>query len=73
MSEFTEKTMQKIRDLVAQSGKTQDEIGQKMGYKPESARKSVSQFLKSTTDPRLEMLEKVAIALDTTVAELLAE
>jgi transcriptional regulator with XRE-family HTH domain len=52
------------------SGLSLDELGQRMGYAGDTARKSAWQFLNKTTDPRLSMLEKFAEALDITLVDL---
>jgi transcriptional regulator with XRE-family HTH domain len=71
MSEYTEAVVQRIKARVEASGESLTKLAQKMGYDADHGRKSVSQFLKTTTDPRLSMIEKFAIALGCTVAELL--
>ena len=53
-------------------GWTMQQLGQRMGYKKDSARKSVSQFLK-THDPKVSTLRRFAGALSIAPAELLAE
>lgn len=58
----TKHVMLKVRALVAESGLTQQEIGERMGYPPQSARQSVSQFLKSS-NPGLGMLARFAKAM----------
>jgi transcriptional regulator with XRE-family HTH domain len=63
MESYPQIVMRKIREAVDASGQTREELGVRMGYKPESARKSVSQFLHRTTDPRLSMIAKFAEAL----------
>ena len=63
--------MQRIRNAFAASEMSLDELGSKMGYPPESARKSVWQFLNKTSDPRLSMLKKFAEALGAEVQDLL--
>ncbi len=62
--------MAKVRAIAAESGLTQQVIGQKMGYPPKSARQSVSLFLKST-DPTVRVLTKFAKAMGVDVKELL--
>jgi transcriptional regulator with XRE-family HTH domain len=59
-----------IRERFAKSGMTQQELGERMGYAPESARQAVSQFLKSG-DPQIGMLRRVAKALGISVKSLL--
>ena len=48
-----------------------DELGRKMGYPEESARKSAWQFIQKTNDPRLSMLRKFAAAVGVPVKSLL--
>jgi len=52
---------------------TLDELGQKMGYPQETARKSAWQFIRQTGDPRISMLRKAAEALQIPLGELIAE
>ncbi len=54
--------MHHLRTAFDESGLSLDELGQRMGYPKESARKSAWQFFRST-DPRLSMIEKCAVAL----------
>ena len=56
--------MAKVRehwDKLQAAGWTQQRLGEAMGYGGESARKSVSQFLKSR-DPQISMLRRFARA-----------
>ena len=64
--------MTRVRALFEASGMTMDELGLKMGYPPESARKSVWQFLR-TSDPRISMLRRFASAMDIAFVEPLAD
>jgi transcriptional regulator with XRE-family HTH domain len=59
-----------IRKALGASGMTQQELGERMGYPVESARKSVSQFLRSH-DPRVGMVRRFATALDVPISRLL--
>jgi transcriptional regulator with XRE-family HTH domain len=68
-----EPTMEKIVAMFEASGKTLDQLGQEMGYDPDSARKAAWQFLKKTSDPRLSMLKRFAKAMDISIEELVAE
>ena len=64
--------MKKVRELWEanrEEGWTMQELGERMGYPVESARKSVSQFLKSH-DPRVGMLRRFAKALNIDVVDL---
>jgi transcriptional regulator with XRE-family HTH domain len=62
--------MQAVRDRFEKSGKTQQELGERMGYPPGTARQSVSQFLKSG-DPQISMLRRFAEAVNISLATLL--
>ena len=53
--------MTAVRERFAKSGLTQQELGERMGYAPASARQAVSQFLKSG-DPQISMLRRFAKA-----------
>jgi transcriptional regulator with XRE-family HTH domain len=59
-----------VRERFAKSGMTQQELGERMGYAPGSARQAVSQFLKSG-DPQISMLRRFAKALGISVKTLL--
>lgn len=63
-------SMRKVRKLYEASGLTQQELGEKMGYAPTSARQAVSQFLKSG-DPQVSMLRRFAKAIGVKVDTLL--
>jgi len=67
--------MVKVRQLweaKKADGWTQQKLGEAMGYKGDTARKSVNQFLKSR-DPQISMLRRfadaVGVALSTIVRE----
>ncbi len=62
--------MEAVRQRAAESGLTQQVLGEKMGYAPESARQSVSQFLKSG-DPQISMLRRFAKAVGISLNTLL--
>jgi transcriptional regulator with XRE-family HTH domain len=62
--------MDRARALFDKSGLSLDDLGQKMGYEGDMARKSAWQFLNKTTDPRLSMLQKFADALGITLVDL---
>lgn len=66
----TDPVMDSIRKRVADSGLTYQELGEKMGYAPTTARQSVSQFLKSG-DPRVSMVRKFAAAMGISIQTLL--
>jgi transcriptional regulator with XRE-family HTH domain len=62
--------MAAVRERFVKSGLTQQELGERMGYAPGSARQAVSQFLKSG-DPQISMLRRFAKALGISVKSLL--
>ena len=62
--------MVKVRKVFEDSGLTQQVVGERMGYRPESARQAVSQFLKSG-DPQISMLRKFAKAMKISLNELI--
>ena len=62
--------MVRVQALAKESGLTLHELGLKMGYRAESARKSVWQFLR-TGDPRIGMLRRFASAMGMDLKELL--
>lgn len=61
--------MDRIRARHEASGMTLHELGLRMGYPQESARKSAWQFMK-TEDPRVSMLERFAKAAEIDVRDL---
>ena len=63
-------SMRKVRKLFEGSGMTQQELGEKMGYQPTSARQAVSQFLKSG-DPQVGMLRRFAKAMGVKIDSLI--
>lgn len=64
--------MQRVRARFDASGLSQHELGIRMGYPEESARKSVWQFLK-TEDPRLSMLVRFAKAIGVPITDLVQD
>ena len=72
MSKQPTNAMDRARSLFEKSGLSLDELGQRMGYEGDTARKSAWQFLNQTKDPRLSMLQKFADAMKITLAELVA-
>jgi transcriptional regulator with XRE-family HTH domain len=62
--------MARVKALYEKSGLTLDDLGQKMGYEGDTARKAAWQFLNQTKDPRLSMLEKFVAALKISLADL---
>ena len=67
--------MARVRKLWAEkkaARMTQEELGVAVGYDQKSARKSVSQFLK-TKDPRISMLRKFAKAMQVPLSDHIRE
>lgn len=62
--------MAKINARFEASGLSLQEFGERMGYGRSTARKSAWQFLNSTEDPRLSMIEKAAAALGVDTVDL---
>lgn len=62
--------LEKAKRLAKKSGLTYQQIGERMGYPPKSARQSVSQFLNSTS-PTVEMLLRFAKAMGVKAKDLL--
>lgn len=68
-----ERVMERVHARWEASGMTLDQLGQKMGYPAETARKSAWQFLQKTKDPRLSMLKRCAKAFDIQLTRLLKD
>lgn len=64
--------MPAVRRYVERSGLTYQEIGERMGYGPASARQAVSQFLRSG-DPQISSLRRFAKAMGIRLQTLLKE
>ena len=62
--------MEAVRERYENSGLSMQEIGERMGYAPTSARQAVSQFLKSG-DPQISMLRRFAEAIGISLQTLL--
>lgn len=62
--------MEAVRARFEKSKLSLDELGLKMGYPKESARKSAWQFIHKTNDPRLSMLRKFAEAVGVSLKSL---
>ncbi len=61
----------RMRAAADESGLTQEEIGVKMGFERESARKAISRLLNAETyDPRLSTLVAFANAVGKSVKDL---
>ena len=63
--------MERARERFDKSGLSLDELGERMGYPKQSARKSAWQFLYKTNDPRLSMLRRYAQAMGVSVSRLI--
>lgn len=63
--------MENVRARFFESGLSLHDLGVKMGYPPESARKSAWQFIEKTSDPRVSMLRRFADAMGISVKSLL--
>lgn len=63
----------KLRRAAEESGMTQEEIGLRMGFSKESARKAISRLLNPEIDydPRLSTLLEFAKALNCSLKDLL--
>lgn len=70
MTKQTLTPMERVRAIFEKSGLSLDELGQRMGYSGDTARKSAWQFLNKTTDPRLSMLQRFAEAANVSVVDL---
>lgn len=70
-NEIEDAVMERVRARFEKSGLTLHDLGLKMGYPEESARKSAWQFIAKTGDPRLSMLNRFAKALGVQVKDLL--
>lgn len=62
--------MDAVRKRFEESELTMQQLGEKMGYNPSSARQGVSQFLK-TGDPQISMLRRFAEAMGISLQTLI--
>ena len=69
--EIMDDVMKKVRAIFEESGLSLHELGLRMDYPPESARKSAWQFIQKTDDPRISMMIKFAKAMGISVKRLL--
>jgi transcriptional regulator with XRE-family HTH domain len=65
--------MYRVKTLFEASGLTLDELGTKMGYEGDMARKSAWQFLNKTADPRFSMVCRFATAIGVPLTEVVTE
>lgn len=70
MAKKRQRVMERARFLFDKSGLSLDDLGQRMGYSGDTARKATWQFLNKTADPRLSMLERFAEAMNIPLVEL---
>jgi transcriptional regulator with XRE-family HTH domain len=72
-SETVATVRKKLRDAAEASGMTQEEIGLRMGFAKDSARKAVSRLLnvEADYDPRLSTLLTFAHAINRPLKDLL--
>jgi transcriptional regulator with XRE-family HTH domain len=62
--------MDRVRRIFDKSGLSLEELGKRMGYHGDAARKSAWQFLNKTIDPRLSMLQRFAEAVNVSLVDL---
>jgi transcriptional regulator with XRE-family HTH domain len=67
-----ESVMSRIAAAFEASGLSRQELGERMGYAPDTARKSVWQFFR-TADPRVSMVVKFAKAVGVPIESLIRE
>lgn len=65
--------MTRVLARFEESGLSLQDLGLKMGYPVDTARKSAWQFLRQTDDPRISMLRRFARALEMPLEELILE
>jgi transcriptional regulator with XRE-family HTH domain len=65
--------MEAVRAAHARSNLSFEQLGLKMGYTRDTARKSAWQFVNRTNDPRFSMLRRFAEAVDIPLAELMEQ
>ncbi len=63
--------MARARVLFEKSGLTLADLGEKLGYPPDTAQQSAWQFIQKTDDPGLSMLERFPKATGISVKDLL--
>jgi transcriptional regulator with XRE-family HTH domain len=69
-TKFDDPVMQAVRERFEKSGMTRQELGERMGYAPGTARQAVWQFLRSG-DPQISMLRRFAEAVGISLTTLL--
>jgi transcriptional regulator with XRE-family HTH domain len=73
MAKELDPAMLRAREAFARSGLSLEELGRRMGYGEEVARRSAWQFLRRTNDPRLSMLRRFAAAVGVPLNKLTGE
>ncbi len=68
-----EPVMNGVRALFDKSQLSLEQLGMRMGYSRETARKSAWQFVRRTKDPRLSMLRRFADAVGVPLSELVEQ
>ena len=68
-----DRIMDVVKNLAEGSAMSLDDIGVRMGYPKETARKSAWQFINRTNDPRVSMLRKFCEAMEIEVNDLFVE
>jgi transcriptional regulator with XRE-family HTH domain len=63
--------MARVRARFEKSELTYTELGQRMGYPPDTARQSAWQFISKTKDPHISVLYRFASAMGISVKDLL--
>jgi hypothetical protein len=69
----TDPVMTAVRKQFEKSKLSLDELGLKMGYPKDSARKSAWQFIQRTNDPRLSMLRRFAKAIGVKISTIVRD
>ena len=70
MAQSTEEVMERVRIVFEKSDLSLNELGERMGYTGDAARKSAWQFLNKTSDPRLSTLQRFADAVNVNIVKL---
>lgn len=65
--------MGKVREAFDDSGLSMAELGRRMGYEGDAAKKGAWQFLNKTSDPRISMLRRFAAAVGMKLNRLVAD
>ena len=65
--------MRAVREFFDSSKLSLEQLGLRMGYSKQTARKSAWQFVRRTKDPRLSMLRRFASAVEVPLSELVEQ